>query len=55
MRNVRTGVAKFYWYVEFGALQNDVHLIDLSQFLRDEYLVAKIGFDIAENWPFTFR
>ena len=34
---------------EFGAVQKCVHRVDLEKMLQNEYLVAKFGFDTAEN------
>ena len=36
---------------EFGAVQRYVYLVDLEKCLKNEYLVAKIGLDTAENEP----
>ena len=36
---------------EFGAVQRYVYLVDLEKCLKNEYLVAKIGFDTEENEP----
>ena len=45
----------FCEYFEFGAVRRCVNLVDLEEFtlnsLKDEYLVAKIGFDTEENEP----
>ena len=41
-------------FSEFGAVQRNENLIDLeksSKLLRNEYLVAKIGVNTAENEP----
>ena len=32
-------------------MQTYVHLVDLGKLLKNEYLVAKIGVDTAENEP----
>ena len=36
---------------EFKAVQRYVYLVDLEKCLKNEYLVAKIGLDTAENEP----
>ena len=38
-------------YDEFGAVQKNANLVDLEKLLQNEYLVAKIGVDRAENEP----
>ena len=36
---------------EFGAVQKNANLVDLEKCCKNEYLVAKIGVDTAENEP----
>ena len=36
---------------EFKAVQRYVYLVDLEKCFKNEYLVAKIGLDTAENEP----
>ena len=43
-------LTNFCEYFEFGAVRSNVNHVDLEM-LKDEYLVAKIGFDTEENEP----
>ena len=47
--------AKNFWNIEVWAVQKHVNLVDLVKFETDsysnEYLLAKIGVDTAENEP----
>ena len=36
---------------EFGAVRRCANLVDLEKMLKNEYLVANIGFDTEENEP----
>ena len=44
-------LTNFCEYFEFGAVRRCGNLIDLEKCLKNEYLVAKIGFDTEENEP----
>ena len=35
----------------FGEVRKNAHFVDLEKILKNEYLVAKIGLDTAENEP----
>ena len=39
------------WNIEVWAVQKHVNLVDLVKELSNEYLLAKFGFDTAENEP----
>ena len=41
----------FLHNVEFRAVQTCANLVDLEKMLQNDYLVAKIGVDTAENEP----
>ena len=49
--NFRKSLTNFCEYFEFGAVLRCVNLVDLEKCLKNEYLVAKIGFDTEENEP----
>ena len=40
--------------LEFRAVRRCVNLVDLEKMLKNDSLLAKIGFDTAENGPFLF-
>ena len=46
---IRKSLTNFYEYFELGAVRRFVYLVDLEKCLKNEYLVAKIGFDTEEN------
>ena len=48
---MRKCLTQFSRIFEFGAVQKFVNLVDLEKMLQNEYLVANIGFDSAENEP----
>ena len=48
---IRKSLTNFCEYFEFGAVRRCVNLVDLEQCLKNEYVVAKIGFDTEENEP----
>ena len=43
--------AEFLWSEREEACKSDVKICKSRQELSDEYLLAKIGFDTAENEP----
>ena len=49
--NVRKSFTKFCSNFEMGAVQRIANLVDLDKCLKNEYLVAKIGFDTEGNEP----
>ena len=44
-------MAIFDWIFEIGAVQRNANLVDLEKMQQNEYLLAKIGVDTAENEP----
>ena len=48
-------LTKFCEYFEFGAMRRCANLVALEKCFKNEYLVAKIGFDTEENEPLYER
>ena len=48
---IRKRLTTFCEYFELGAVRRCVNLVDLEKMLKNEYLIAKIGFDIEEDEP----
>ena len=52
---MRESLTKFFWNIEVLAVQKHVNLVDLVKSFpksySNEYLLAKIGVDTAENEP----
>ena len=51
MRKNNRKFSEFSLNFVFRAVQKNAVLVDLEKQLQNEYLVAKIGFDPAENEP----
>ena len=48
---IQKSLTNFCEYFEFGAVRRYVNLVDLEKCFKNEYLVARIGFDTEETAP----
>ena len=51
LTKIQKSSTNFCEYFELGAVRRCVNLVDLERCFKNDYLVAKIGFDTEESEP----